>query len=131
MKFAWLGCLLWSSLLTAGNPQSDMNVNTRYTVESVEFAGNGEARISAGLRKEILRLTGEKLNPANLDDLARRIRKELHVSSVSHHVLRGDNPEHVKVVFEITGPEVTKSQSRNSSITPSRAGAPLWKGPRK
>jgi hypothetical protein len=103
MKFAWLGCLLWGSLLIAGNPQSDMNVNTRYTVESVEFSGGGEARISSGLRREIARLAGEKLNPANLDELARRIRKELHVRSVSHHLLRGDNPEHVKVVFEIKG----------------------------
>lgn len=103
MKCAWLGCLVWGGLLIAGDPQSVINVNTRYTVESVELSGAEESSISAALRKEIARLTGEKLNPSLLEDLARRIRRELHVRAVTHLVLRGDTPEHVKVVFEVKG----------------------------
>lgn len=103
MRFAWLGCLLWGSLLIAGSPQSEINVNSRYTVESVQLSGAEESRISAGLRREIARLTGEKLNPSLIEDLARRIRKELHVRSVSHQLLRGETPDHVKVVFEVEG----------------------------
>src|SRR5690242_10939600 len=103
MKVAWFGCLFWGGLLIAGNQSPETNVNSRYTVESVEFSGASESRISTGLRKEIAELIGERLNPSSLDDLARRIRRELHVRSVSHHVLRGDQPEHVKVVFEIKG----------------------------
>ncbi|MCL4402136.1 MAG: hypothetical protein M1436_05670, partial [Acidobacteria bacterium] len=103
MKFAWLGCLVGGSLLIAGSPQTDINVNSRYTVESVELSGANQAKISKGLRKDIARLTGEKLNPSNLDDLARRIRKELHVRSVSHRLVRGDTPQTVKVVFDVKG----------------------------
>lgn len=103
MKCAWLGCLVWGSLLIAGSPQSEINVNSRYTVESVQLSGAEESRISAGLRREISRLTGEKLNASLIEDIARRIRKELHVRAVSHQVLRGENPEHVKVVFEVKG----------------------------
>ena len=105
MKFAWLGCLLCGSLLTAGyqDPEPAVNVNSRYTVESVELHGTNEARISPLLRKEITRLTGEKLNPSYLEDLAKRIRKELNVRAVTPHILRGDTPEYVKVVFEVKG----------------------------
>ena len=105
MKCAWLGCLLWGSLLIAGRPPQDaeVNVNSRYTIESVHLAGAAESNISTALRDEISRLAGEKLNPAHLDDLARRIRRELHVRAVSPHVSRGDTPEHVKVVFEVKG----------------------------
>jgi len=41
MKSAWLACLLFSSLLSAGTQDPELNVNTRYTVESVEVAGDG------------------------------------------------------------------------------------------
>jgi hypothetical protein len=103
MKCAWLGCLLWGSLLIAGVPQAEINVNSRYTIESVQLSGAEESRISAGLRREIAHLTGEKLNPFILEDLARRIRRELQVRAVSHQLLRGESPEHVKVVFEVKG----------------------------
>ena len=41
MKYAWLGCLLVGSLLFAGTQDSDLNVNKRYTVETVIVAGKG------------------------------------------------------------------------------------------
>jgi hypothetical protein len=56
------------------------------------------------LRKEIASLIGEKLNPARLDDLAKRLRKELRARSVEHHVLRGKSPEYVQVVFSVEVP---------------------------
>jgi hypothetical protein len=103
MRFVWLAAVLWSSLLLAGSPEQDMNVNARYTVESVELAGDNSPTISTGLRGELTRLVGEKLNPAALDDLARRIRRELHVRAVTHRLLRGQTPEHVRVVFDVRG----------------------------
>ena len=39
MKHAWLGCLLAGSLLFAGTQDSDLNVNKRYTVDTVTVAG--------------------------------------------------------------------------------------------
>ncbi|MGD0632410.1 MAG: BamA/TamA family outer membrane protein [Terracidiphilus sp.] len=102
MRFFWLASILGSSLLLAGTPEQDMNVNTRYTVESVELAGDNPG-ISTGLRGELTRLVGAKLNPAALDELATRIRRELHVRAVTHRLLRGQSPEHVRVVFDVRG----------------------------
>jgi hypothetical protein len=103
MRLLWLASVLWSSLLLAGTPEQDLNVNTRYTVESVELAGDNPPGISTGLRGELTRLVGAKLNPAALDDLATRIRQELHVRAVTHRLLRGQTPEHVRVVFVVRG----------------------------
>ena len=112
MKYAWLGCLLVGSLLSAGTQDSEFNVNSRYTVETVMVSGDGwtanvaadhdqDGKLSSGLRKEIRSLIGEKLNPTVLDDLARRLRKEFHARTVEHHVLRGKSPDYVQVVFDI------------------------------
>ena len=103
MKYAWLGPLLWGGLLMAGNPQTAINVNSRYTVEAVEISGWPQDRISSGLRREITSLVGAKLNQPLIEDLAVRIRHELHVRAVTHRVLRGDTPEHVKIVFQPEG----------------------------
>jgi hypothetical protein len=112
MKYAWLGCLLFGSLLSAGTQDSEFNVNSRYTVETVVVSGDGwtatvaspadrDAKISSGLGKEIAALIGEKLNLSALDDLARGLRKEFHALNVEHHVLRGKTPDYVQVVFEL------------------------------
>jgi len=95
--------IICCSVLLAGSPEQDLNVNTRYTVESVDIAGDGPSGISTGLRSELSRLVGSKLNPAALDDLAVRIRRELHVRAVTHRLLRGQTPEHVRVIFDIRG----------------------------
>jgi len=115
MKYAWLACLLFGSLLTAGTQDSEFNVNSRYTVENVVISGDGwstsvaahydaDGKISKGLRGEIAALVGAKLNPAVLDDFANRLRKELHARSVEHRVLRGASPDYVQVVFAVKLP---------------------------
>jgi hypothetical protein len=112
MKHAWLGCLFFGGLLFAGSQDSDFNVNTRYTVDTVTVAGKGwktdlvsdqsqNQKMSAGLRKDLAALIGRKLNPSALDSLAGRLKKELAAREVSHRVLRGDSPDHVRVEFEV------------------------------
>jgi Omp85 superfamily domain len=110
MKFASLGCFLACSLLFGGTQDSEFNVNSRYTVETVVVSGDGwtanlatdhDTKISSGLRKEMTALIGEKLNPTLLDDLSRRLRKEFHARTVEHRVLRGTSPDYVQVVFNI------------------------------
>ena len=112
MKHAWLGCLLFGRLLFAGTQDSDINVNTRYTVDTVIVAGKGwktdlvsdrdqNQKMSSGLRRDLAALIGQKLNLSALDSLATRLKKELAAREVSHHVLRGDSPEHVRVEFEV------------------------------
>ncbi|HUI82263.1 MAG TPA: BamA/TamA family outer membrane protein [Bryobacteraceae bacterium] len=112
MKFAWLGCLFFGSLLIAGTEDSETNVNSRYTVESVIVSGDGwttnlasggeDHRISSGLRHQITDLIGNKLSPSALDDLAGKLRKEFHARTVTHRILRGAAPEYVQVVFDIS-----------------------------
>lgn len=110
MKYAWFGCLLFSGLLFAGKQDSDINVNTRYTVETVVVSGKGfttdlgsghNEKISSGLWRDMAALIGQKLNPAVLDELAERLKKEFSAREVTHHVTRGDSPEHVRVEFDV------------------------------
>jgi outer membrane protein assembly factor BamA len=107
MKFKLISFVVFGASLWAGNQQPLLdplafNVNSRYTVESVELSPEIETRISRGLRQDLRQLIGEKFNSAALNSMARRIRDELHVRMVTHHVLRGNHPEHVKVVLEVT-----------------------------
>jgi hypothetical protein len=110
MRLAWAGFLCLGSLF-AGTQDSEFNVNTRYTVESVIISGEGWAtdlasdqnaeKISASLRKQFAALIGDKLNPAMLDELAGKLRKEFQARTVTHRVLRGASPQFVQVLFEI------------------------------
>jgi Omp85 superfamily domain len=122
MKLAWGGLLLLTALplapLFSGTQDGELNVNSRYTVETVVVRGDGwtanlaadsntegrygnARRISAALRKQITSLIGDKLNPAVLDLLAGRLRKELQARTVTHRVLRGSKPDFVQVLFDI------------------------------
>ena len=108
MKHALISLLFSGLSLSGGNQQpflepAEFNVNSRYTVESIELSRDIEARISRSLRQDIEKLIGEKLNPTALNDLARRIRTELNVRHVSQKVLKGNVPDHVKVVLDIGG----------------------------
>jgi len=110
MRYAWLGCLLWGSLLFAGAPDEDQNVNTKYKVETVIVAAKGwstdfasqakNGKISFALAKRITSLIGDQLNPAALDDIAKRLGRELN-ASVSRRVLPGATPSEVKVEFRV------------------------------
>jgi outer membrane protein assembly factor BamA len=111
MKFVWASVLLAAGLpLLAGTQDSEFNVNTRYTVEDIQVAGDGwsthlvsgrDSHLSTHLRNDLAALIGQKLNPVALDDAARRLRKEFRAREVQHHVLRGSVPEKVRVVFNI------------------------------
>ncbi len=111
MRLAWLGCtLLFCNLLPAEPQDPEFNVNTRYTVETVIVSGDGwttnlasdqDEKISSSLRKQITALIGAKLNPAVLDDLAGKLRKEFQARTVTHRLLRGASPEFVQVLFQV------------------------------
>ena len=79
-----------------------VNVNSRYVVESIEVSGHDEFNLSRSLHEEIQNLVGEYFDQSALDNLTGRIKKELHAKSVSYRISRGEQPEQVKVNFEIT-----------------------------
>jgi outer membrane translocation and assembly module TamA len=99
-RLALVLTLLVPGVALAGAPQDQENVNTRYTVESVSIAGVSESRVSQALRDDMQKLVGSRYDPAAADALADRMRKELHGYTVSVKVTRGDQAEHVKVIFE-------------------------------
>ena len=111
MKYLWIGCLMVAGYpIFAGTQDSEFNVNTRYTVENILVAGAGwttdlvashDDHISFGIRRDLVALIGQKLNPAALDDLAKRLRKEFRARTVEHHVMRGKATDTVQVVFDI------------------------------
>ena len=107
MKFKLISFAVFGTSLWAGNQPPVLeplafNINSKYTVESVELSHEIETRISRSLRQDLGQLIGEKFNSTALNSMARRIRDELHVRTVTHHVLRGNHPDHVKVVLEVT-----------------------------
>ncbi len=98
-----VAALLLSGLCLFGNPQEDVNVNSRYTVESVYLADGDYTHLSASLRQDLDAVVGQKLDESHLEHLATRIRRDLRVQNVAFHVRRGEAPDHVRVEFEIQG----------------------------
>lgn len=142
MKYVWLGCVLFSSLLFGGTQDSDINVNTRYTVDAVTLWGKGwktelakdhtdfgvqTKNLSAKLRQDLIGLIGKRLNPGVLDSLADRLRRELSAKEVSHRLQRSDNPDHdhVRVEFEVKPPRFSFDTTVTKFAYNSKAG---WSG---
>ena len=134
MKYCWLGCLLLGSQVFAGTQDADLNVNKRYTVDTVIVAGKGwqtnvaapqTDKFSSGLRRDLAALVGQKLNPGILDGLAARLKKEFSAREVSHHVLRSDTPDHVRVEFQVLPAHYGADATVTKFLYDSRQG---WSG---
>ena len=83
--------------------QTEVNVNSKYTVERVDITGGSKNQVSRGLREDLESLVGQHVNPETLERLARRIRSELRARLVSHKITRGSEPEKVAILFEVKG----------------------------
>jgi Omp85 superfamily domain len=80
---------------------SDPNVNSRYTIESINFVDHREYKLSASSIEEIRRLVGAKVSSEALDRLARRIRGELRAHDVTFRLTRGAQPDSVRVLIQV------------------------------
>lgn len=100
MKYCVLAIVCVISLLAADHPSPGAeNVNSRYKVESVELPRPIDQKISRNLRGEVESLVGQNFDPALVAELTNRLRKELHLI-IRYRVERGQQPEHVRVVYE-------------------------------
>src|SRR5437016_2507516 len=79
-----------------------VNVNSRYIVAGIEVSGQDEFTLGSGIHEQIQNLIGENLDPAALDGLTEQIRRQLHAKAVTYRVMRGDQPDQVKVNIEVT-----------------------------
>ena len=75
------------------------NVNSRYTVESIEVAGEAQPMLPQSLKKRVASMIGARFDPAQFDELAQEIRKQLHLRSVEPHIVRGTTPDRVRVLL--------------------------------
>ena len=111
MKFALLPILVATALCGQSSQPSDdppeqdqaanLNVNSRYTVESIDFTTQRHYRLSSAVMEEMHRLIGSKLNDEAVKRLAGRIRGELRVHDVTFRLARGGDPGSVKVLLEV------------------------------
>ena len=84
-----------------GNAVDEANVNSRYTVESIDVAGQHDYTLSQPVLQQIHGLVGSRLDFAALTRLAHAINREVHARGVSVKLLRGSAPEYVRVVLEV------------------------------
>lgn len=105
MKHFLLAALLATASLVRADvgeesASPDLNVNSRYTVESVVLASQ-RYQLSGTVLNEMQRLVGERLNMDALNGLSQRITQELRARSVTFRVSRGLQPAQVRVTFEV------------------------------
>ncbi|MFN7939688.1 MAG: BamA/TamA family outer membrane protein [Bryobacteraceae bacterium] len=84
------------------NQDSDTNVNSRYTVESVEIPPKAESKLSHGLKDDIRSIVGVKFSQEAIDRLTTRIKKELRGYQIAQKVTKGAKPESLRVIYEVT-----------------------------
>ncbi|HEY1206356.1 MAG: BamA/TamA family outer membrane protein [Bryobacteraceae bacterium] len=125
MKALRLLALLALAALLASAQDLEANVNERYTVENVEVSGVDPAGLSRNLRQEIHALIGQKFSQQKLDQVSRLIDKALPGRSVSVRILRGELPEHVRIVIEIRGHEQRFDLAAPKALYTSNSG---WTG---
>jgi hypothetical protein len=80
---------------------SDLNVNSRYTIESVNFIDHSDYKLSTSSREEIRRLVGAKMSSEALDRLTARLRSELRAHDVTFKLMRGEQPDSVRVLIQV------------------------------
>ena len=98
--------MLLPGTLAARGPDADssLNVNSRYTVQSVEFADGRHFPLSRPLVNNLHALVGERLNFERINQITKLMVQELHADDVKFHILRGTEPGQVRVLFDVEEP---------------------------
>ena len=95
------GALAWATSGDPGNAVASANVNSRYTVESVNVTPVGLSRVSASLRDRLQQLVGAHFDQALVEDATQRIRREFRNRPVTAELGKGTTPDHVTLTFQI------------------------------
>jgi hypothetical protein len=102
--FTLLLLLLVSVGAYADDRKPDININERYIVESVEFKGIDESKISRDLRGEAQSFKNQKYNAEAAHECANKLSAELKdrspVLGVEVKVDKGTEQDHIKLTFE-------------------------------
>ncbi len=95
--------LIASSLAVSRNADPADNVNSRYTVESVELLGVPKTKLSRTVRERLDKMIGTKYDTLALTGLVWKIREEVRAKHINVRVGRGLKPEHLAVRLEVEG----------------------------
>ncbi len=78
------------------------NINSRYTIESVEVEGVDESTLSEEVRRAMEGLVGERLDQEEAELVRGKIVEELGPRQrVSRRIKRGTVRDHIRVIFEV------------------------------
>jgi hypothetical protein len=120
---AALAALFCAALRCQDPDATDINVNARYTVESVEVAPQAKfAKLSRQLQQDLKNLVGKNLDNDRLKELAKRICDELQVAKAEPKVSKGEQAETVKVVFQPEGHSISVSANNPKFMYHSQLG---------
>ena len=103
MKHLWVAALLWAAAAPVQAQEPELNVNERYTVESIEISGADQSKLDPPVRDNLRKLVGQKFSQEKLEELSKLIHKAFPGRPVSIQVSRGSTPDHVKVTFAVGG----------------------------
>ena len=102
LRFAVLACLV---VVIGCAQEPDLNVNSKYIVEIVEFRYAKKPTVTPKQILEIQRMAnlevGQRFVQDRFDSLVKRLKSEYHAYKVTHRMEKGTQPDHVKVIFEL------------------------------
>jgi len=91
----------WADTAADVERATDLNVNSRYTIESIGFMDPAQYQLSPSALEQMRLLIGAKLNTESLNRLVQRVRAELRAHDVTFRLVRGGEPGSVKVLLEV------------------------------
>jgi hypothetical protein len=82
---------------------AESNVNQRYTIESVSVGGVQveKAKLPSSLRHRLSSMVGARCDMAAIQEIASDLQKELRLRSVSQRLLKGSQPDRIRINFEV------------------------------
>lgn len=85
--------------------EPDLNVNSKYIVEAVEFRYIKKPTVTPKQVLEIQRTAnlevGKRFVQERFDGLVKRLKTEYRTYKVTHRMEKGTQPDHVKIIFEL------------------------------
>lgn len=100
-----LAVLALASVAFGQAPPGDLNVNSKYVVEAVEFRytrkPNATPKPGVDIQQLADREVGQNFAQDRIEGIFRRLKSEYRSYKVTHRMEKGSKPDHVKVIFEL------------------------------
>jgi hypothetical protein len=88
--------------------EQQANINAKYIVEHVEIRGVSDSAVTAEMHVDAQALTGKTLDSELAERLEARLKSAFTDYKVERRTNRGNEPGHIKVVFQLTRTEESR-----------------------